>query len=205
MNSLLSTPNEGVGPPKQGKHIVCYQCRELGNYANNCPNPQKEEDYTPYCGRCRKPSHIVEECRAPLPVFSPSKRDYPQGNQVQFQPNELDSSRNVHHVTQLKLPKSQEVYITWTIAKAKQALREYNQRSSSDSDFIRPQIKQKSPPPEKPSKKMVLKPPHNQLLIPPNIDTLKESTSIPPQEPPKPLKISQEPLKLPIQIKNQIL
>jgi hypothetical protein len=105
---------------------------------------------------------------------------------VQFQPDEPDSSRNVHHVTQLKLPKSQEVYITWTTAKAKQALRENNQENSSDSDFTRPQVKQKSPPPEKPSKKMVLKPPHNQFLIPPNIDTHKESTSIPPQEPSKP-------------------
>jgi hypothetical protein len=49
---------------------------------------------------------------------------------------------------------------------------------------------------------MTTKPLINQPLIPPNINPLKESASILLQEPLEPLKISQEPLKFPIQIKE---
>jgi hypothetical protein len=85
-NGLPTNPNTfRYGPPEKEKHIVCYRCGELGHYANNCPNPQKEEGYTPYCGRCRKLGHVAEECRASQPAFSPFERDYSQGKQVQFQ------------------------------------------------------------------------------------------------------------------------
>jgi hypothetical protein len=72
------------GPLEKEKHIVCYRYGELGHYANNCSNPRKEEGYTPYCGRCRKPGHVAEECRAPQPTFPHSERDYSQEKQVQF-------------------------------------------------------------------------------------------------------------------------
>jgi hypothetical protein len=95
---------------------------------------------------------------------------------VKFQQDEPDTSRNVHHETQLTLSKSEDVYITRAATKAKQALKENNPDSSSYSDFTGPQVKQKPSSIEKSLKKTVSKPPFNQLLIPPNIDAFKEST-----------------------------
>jgi hypothetical protein len=200
-NGPPTNPNNfRYGPPEKGKHIVCYRCGELEHYANNCPNLQKEEGYTPYCGRCRKPGHVVEECRASQPAFPPSERDYSQGKQVQFQQDEPKASRNVHHVTQLTFPKTQDVYITRSAARAKQALRENNQESSFDSKFTGPQVKQKPSSIEKHLKKIPLQQP----LIPPSIDTFKEPIVEPLQEPLDPLRINKEPLKLPIQVKELV-
>jgi hypothetical protein len=56
----------------------------------------ENEGYTPYC---RKPGYVDEECRALQPAFPPSEKDYSQEKQVQFQQDELEASRNVHHVT----------------------------------------------------------------------------------------------------------
>jgi hypothetical protein len=138
-NGPPTNPNTfRYGPPEKEKHIVCNRCGELGHYANNCPNPRKEEGYTPYCGRRPKPGHVAEECRAPFPVFPHSRKDHPQGKQVQFQQDELDTSKNVHHSTHLTLTKSEDVYITRTAAKALQDLKKNNQESNSDNDFIGP-------------------------------------------------------------------
>jgi hypothetical protein len=89
---------------------------------------------------------------------------------VQFQPDEPDTFRDVHHVTQLTLLKSQQIYITQAAAKAKQALRKNNQDSSSHGDFTGPQIKNKQLPPIKLLKKTIPKPLRNQSLIPPSIN-----------------------------------
>jgi hypothetical protein len=35
------------------KYHVCYECKEVGYYANNCPNPKKPHDYVPLCGNYR--------------------------------------------------------------------------------------------------------------------------------------------------------
>jgi hypothetical protein len=121
---------------------------------------------------------------------------------VKFQQDEPDTSRNVHHETQLTLSKSEDVYITRAATKAKQALKENNPDSSSYSDFTGPQVKQKPSSIEKSLKKTVSKPPLNQPLIPPNIDTFKESTPIQLQEPLEPSRISEEPLKLPIKVEE---
>jgi hypothetical protein len=119
---------------------------------------------------------------------------------VQFQQDEPKASRNVHHVTQLTFPKTQDVYITRSAARAKQALRENNQESSFDSKFTGPQVKQKPSSIEKHLKKIPLQQP----LIPPSIDTFKEPIVEPLQEPLDPLRINKEPLKLPIQVKELV-
>jgi hypothetical protein len=87
------------------------------------------------------------------------------------------------------------VYITRSAARAKQALRENNPESRSDSEFTGPQVKQKSSSIEKP-----LQPP----LIPPSIDTLEEPIVEPIQEALDPSKTNEEPLKLPIQVEELV-
>ena len=91
----------------------------MGHYANNCPNPQKEDGYTPYCGKCRKPGHVIEKYRALFLVFPPFERDYFQRKQIQFQQDESNTSRNIHHIVQLTLFKSEDVYITRAATKIK--------------------------------------------------------------------------------------
>jgi hypothetical protein len=92
------------------------------------------------------------------------------------------------------------VYITRSAARAKQALRKNNQESISDSEFIGPQVKQKSSSIENPLKKIPLQ----QLVIPPSIGNLKEPIVELLPEPLDPLKINEEPLKLPIQVEELV-
>ena len=84
------------GPPQKGKHVVCFRCGERGHYANECPNPRKEEGMTPVCGNCRQMGHTVEECNAKPRNFPPIERDYKE-NQPKLPPN---NSRDVNCITQ---------------------------------------------------------------------------------------------------------
>ena len=70
---------------------MCFRCGELGHYANECPNPRKEEGYTPVCGNYCQMGHTTEECNAKPRNFPPSERDYKE-NQPKLPPN---NSRDV--------------------------------------------------------------------------------------------------------------
>jgi len=82
-NGPPTNPNTHYyGTPERGKHLVCYRCGELGQYASECPNPRKEKGYTSICRRCRKSGHITNDCREEFPNFAPSERNYPKAKQV---------------------------------------------------------------------------------------------------------------------------
>jgi hypothetical protein len=103
-NGPPTNPNtHNYGPPEKGKHVVCFNCGELGHYRNECPNPRKQEGYTPLCGRCREPRHISNYCTAVIIEFPPFERNYPKKKQVQI-------TKNVNHIAQML--DSEPVYIT---------------------------------------------------------------------------------------------
>jgi hypothetical protein len=176
------------GPPKRGKHIVCFNCGELGHYRNDCPNPRKQEGYTPICGRCHESGHISTYCTAIITEFPSSERDYPPKKQVQI-------SENVNHITQML--NSNPIYLTRS--HAQKALLQNNQENNSDSTTSTPLVRNIVKSVKKSSSKepLIDKSLGSIPLIPPNIsvETLP-SMSIQPSLIPKPIEppITQVPI-----------
>jgi hypothetical protein len=176
-NGPPTNPNtHNYGPLEKGKHIVCFNCGELGHYRNECPNPRKQVGYTPLCGRCHEPGYISTYCTAVITKFPPSERDYPKTKQVQI-------TENVNHIAQML--DSEPVYVTKS--QARKALVERSSDSDSPTEVIK---KTKETP-----KKLILDiPVMDKLLnpipvIPPNIPLNSiPSTSELPQK-------SQEPIE----------
>jgi hypothetical protein len=134
-NGPPTNPNtHNYGLPEKGKHIVCFNCGELGHYRNECPNPRKQVGYTPLCGRCHEPGHISTYCTAVITEFPPSERDYPKKKQVQI-------TENVNHIAQIL--NSEPVYVTRS--QARKAL----VASSSDSDSPKVVVKKTKGTPKK--------------------------------------------------------
>jgi hypothetical protein len=148
------------GPPERGKHIVCFNCGELGHYRNDCPNPRKQEGYTPICGRCRESGHISTYCTAIITEFPSFERNYPPKKQVQI-------IENVNHITQML--NSKPVYLTRS--QAQKALLQNNHESNSDSTTSTTLVRNIVKPVKKPSSKepLIDKPLGSIPLIPPNI------------------------------------
>ena len=96
-----ATHNYGL--PEKEKHIVCFNCGELGHYRNKCPNPRKHEGYIPIYGRCHELGHISTCCTVVITEFPSSERDYPPKKQVQI-------DENVSHIIQML--DSRLVYLT---------------------------------------------------------------------------------------------
>lgn len=44
---------------------MCFQCQELGHYANECPNPRISHGYVLLCGSCKTIGHPTYECPKP--------------------------------------------------------------------------------------------------------------------------------------------
>ncbi len=45
------------------KLVVCWSCKNIGHYANECPNPKAPERYVPLCGWYGEQSHITTQCQ----------------------------------------------------------------------------------------------------------------------------------------------
>jgi hypothetical protein len=60
----INPKTHNYGPPDMGKHVVCFNCGELGHYQSECPNPRKQVGYTPLYRRCHEPRHISTYCTA---------------------------------------------------------------------------------------------------------------------------------------------
>jgi hypothetical protein len=134
-NGPPTNPNtHNYGPLETGKHVVCFNCGELGHYKNECPNPRKQVGHTPLCGRCHELGHISTYCTAVNTEFPPLERDYPKKKQVQI-------NENVNHIAQVL--DSKLVYITQ--AQARKALVE----SSSDSESPKVVVKKTKETPKK--------------------------------------------------------
>lgn len=81
---------------------VCYICKELGHYANNCPNPKKPQDYVHLSGNCKTTWHPTYECPRlekeypPLEEIGKKKKEKRVRIQVLY--NEERGSRNENHI-----------------------------------------------------------------------------------------------------------
>jgi hypothetical protein len=126
-NGPPTNPNtHNYRPLEKGKHIVCFNCGELGHYRNECPNPRKQVGYTPLCGRCHEPGHISTYCTTVITEFPPSERDYPKTKQVQI-------TENINHIAQML--DSEPVYVTRS--QARKALVERSSHSDSPTVVIK--------------------------------------------------------------------
>jgi hypothetical protein len=47
---MIYPTTHNYGPPERGKHIVCFNCGELGHYRNDCPNLRKQMDILLFVG-----------------------------------------------------------------------------------------------------------------------------------------------------------
>ena len=112
---------------------MCFRCDKLSHYANECPNPRKEERYTPVCGNCRQMGHIVKECNVKPRNFPPSERDYKE-NQPNLPPK---NSRDVNYITQHMLFE-QDVFATRAGTQFRKVIEESDQKSEPESNLQGP-------------------------------------------------------------------
>ena len=88
-------------PPPIMKRVICYRCKELGHYANECPNPKVDEGYVPLCGNCKLQRHTTKDCRRPRNFGQPnqiSNDKYPNRRPTQIQNEDPDYQRQVSRV-----------------------------------------------------------------------------------------------------------
>ena len=83
------------------KRVICYRCKELGHYANECPNPKVDEGYVPLCGNCKLQGHTTKDCRRPRNFGQPNQSSddkYPNRRPTQIQNEDPDYQRQVNRV-----------------------------------------------------------------------------------------------------------
>jgi hypothetical protein len=66
-NPTQGKPTYGGNNPswQDNANVMCYNCREMGHYASNCPNARASIPYAPLCGNCKQVGHTAEECNGP--------------------------------------------------------------------------------------------------------------------------------------------
>ncbi|KAK2436239.1 cleavage and polyadenylation specificity factor subunit [Trifolium repens] len=69
-------PNRSVNQGTRGnqgrEEQPCFNCGQLGHYANKCEKPRQGN----VCFNCQKPGHFAKDCKAPMLVYALEANDF---------------------------------------------------------------------------------------------------------------------------------